>query len=731
MFAFWGSAVVRLRWLVLTAAVLFLAFAGIWGTTVFGRMSGDSSLDDPASESQRINDRITAQFGQLRTDLVGLYTSDTLTVTDPQYRAAVQAAATRVTNSRDVSSVLTYYSTKDPSMIAKGGHETFIAVQMVANPHDGTSTAVRHELVAGGLNTQVGGQKAVDIEISDTIPGDIGKAEMFAMPLLLIALLIVFGNFVAAAMPLLIAAFACLGAFTAVRVVSIFTGVSIFSLNIITILGIGLAVDYGLFIVTRYRAELDRGRSVRDAMRHTMSTAGRTVAISGFLVTLALSGLTIFPQTLLRSMGFGGAAAVLFAMLASLTVLPAMLAVLGHRIDAGRLPWGRRRGAAVAAAAPGSGPWAKIASTVVRRPVAYLVGVVVLLGFLALPFLGVHFGGVDERMLPANNQSRIVAERIAADFPNGSTRPIRVLVTGSTPSAAQQFADSIDKIDGVTGVEVAAQKADVTLFGVTYRGDASSVGARGVVTDIRSLTPPSGAQVMVGGTPASVVDQLSSLRSRLPWMALLVAGITFLVLAIGFGSLIVPIKAIVMNLVSISAAFGVVTWIFQDGHLSGWLNFTPTGYVEASQPVLMIAILFGLSMDYEVFLLSRIREHWDAHGDNTAAIVTGVQRTGRMISTAAVLLCIVVGFFSMSSITFIKMIGVGMVVAILVDATLVRLLLVPVTMRLLGRYNWWAPSWLQRMYGRYGLAESDTVDVQPAPVTRVVGRQMVDASSAG
>ncbi|MEP7020100.1 MAG: MMPL family transporter [Pseudonocardiales bacterium] len=715
MFASFGTAVVKLRWLILVLSVGFLAFAGVWGTGVFGVMSGSSSLDDPASESQRINQRVADQLGRQSVDLVGLYSSDTLSVEQPQFRSAVEAVATKVRGLPDVAAVQTYYDSHSASMISKSGHETFLTVRLAAGAGDDGAKHVMHNLRATGLKSQAGGQKAVDLAINDTVPKDIGIAESVATPLLLIGLLIVFGNFVAASMPLLISAFSVLGAFTLLRVITIFTPVSIFSLSIITILGMGLAVDYGLFIVSRYREELDNGLPVPAAISRTMATAGRTVAISGLLLTLALASLTIFPQTLLRSMGFGGSAAVLFAMLSSLTVLPAMLAVLGYRIDAGRLPWGRRRSAPseTPAAAPAvddtSGRWARIASSVMRRPVLYALGVVLILGGLALPFAKVKFGGIDERMLPAGTQSRVVSERLAADFPNGGIRPIRVLISKAEPAAATSFQHEIAAISGVNDTAVAAQKGNSTLLSVFYSGSANSQSARGIVTHIRDLARPLGTDVMVGGTSASVVDQLSSLSSRLPLMALLVAGITFLVLAVGFGSLVVPLKAIVMNLVSIGAAFGVVTWVFQDGHLSGLLGFTPTGYVEASQPILMVAILFGLSMDYEVFLLSRVRERWDDLGDNTAAVVTGVQRTGKMITTAAILLCIVLGFFVTSSLTFIKMIGVGTVVALLVDATLVRLVLVPATMRLLGKYNWWAPSFVHKLYGRYGIRESDPV----------------------
>jgi trehalose monomycolate/heme transporter len=721
MFAWWGTVASRFRWLILVLAIVFIAFAGVWGTTVFSRLAGTSSLDDPKSESQVINQQVIDQFGRQSTDVIALYSSPTLTVDDPQFRSAVMGAVIRVRALPKVDNVADYYETKAPSLISTDKHSTYIAIRMASGAGDSSVSKVRHNLAVDGLTTQVGGQRIVDADINDQISSDIPMAEEISMPILVVLLLFVFGNLVAALMPVLIGAFSVLGAFLALRIITIFTTVSIFSINIITILGLGLAVDYGLFMVSRYREELDKGQTVPQAVSRTVATAGRTVAVSGLLVSLALSSLLIYPQVLLRSMGFGGAAAVLVAMLASLTVLPALLAILGHRIDAVRLPWSRRKriptvtgalAGAANAAADRTGQWAKIAASVMRRPVIYLVGVVIVLAVLAAPFAKAHFGGIDERMLPPGTQSRVVSEKLASDFTDGGIRPIRVLITGVSPGVASDFEHQVDAVPGVTDSSIAAQNDHATLLTVNYNGDASSLAARKIVTDIRALKKPDGATVMVGGSPAGVVDQLHSIGARLPWMALLVAAITFLLLAIAFGSIAVPLKAIVMNLVSIGAAFGVVTWVFQDGHLSGPLNFTPTGYVEASQPILMIAILFGLSMDYEVFLLSRVRERWDDTGDNTLAVASGVQRTGGIITTAAVLLAIVVGAFATSGITFIKMIGVGMVVALLVDATLVRLLLVPATMRLLGRYNWWAPGFVNKLYGRYGHRESD-----PEPVT--------------
>jgi trehalose monomycolate/heme transporter len=730
MFSWWGGVVNRFRWPVLAVAVAFMAFAGIWGTGAFSRLSGDTSLNDPSSQSQQISQHIVNAFGQEESvDIVALYTSTQYSPTDAPFRDAVTAVETRLRADPNVAQVQSYYDTNSPSFISHDDRSTYLAIRLVTGYSSGQAKQVRHDLAAGnGVTEQVGGSEVVNLDISGLVGSGIALAESTSMPLLCLLLILAFGNVVAALMPILVGGVAILGAFTAVRIIEIFTSVSIFSINIITILGLGLAVDYGLFIVSRYREELDRGKTVPDALSRTMATAGRTVAVSGLLVGLALCSLLIFPQVLLRSMGFGGAAAVLVAMVASLTVLPAVLALLGHRIDKWALPWAARKrrakaaeagagaGAAVAvavtksavsASADEGGRWAAIANSVMRRPVPYLVGVLVIIGVVAWPVASIHFGGIDQNMLPSGTQSRVVADELAADFPGGNVSPIRVLISGADAGTAKAFEQRIASVPGITAVSVTAQNTGNTLFAADFAGDASAPAAQHLVTDIRALAPPAGSTVMVGGTSAGVVDQLASLGARLPWMLLMVGVITFLILAVGFGSVLVPIKAIVMNLLSISAAFGAVTWIFQDGHLSGPLGFTGTGYVEASQPVLMLAILFGLSMDYEVFLVSRIRERWDDLGDNRAAVASGVQRTGRIITTAALLLCIVVGAFTSSGITFLKMIGVGMVVALLIDATLVRLLLVPATMRLLGRFNWWAPRFLQTLYGRYGFREED------------------------
>jgi RND superfamily putative drug exporter len=519
-----------------------------------------------------------------------------------------------------------------------------------------------------------------------------------------VLLVLIFGGLVAAATPLLIGGLAILGAFVATRLLTGITDVSIFAINIITLIGLGMAIDYALFIVSRFREELAAGHDPTGAIERTMATAGRAVLVSGLTITLALASLLIFPQVFLRSMGLGGMAAVLVAMLAALTILPALLVVLGPRVNAWRLPRPRRRRGAqwTDADRRATGGWARLARSVMRRPVRYVVGVVAVLAVLAAPFVNVRWGGFDERVLPAEASARVVAERIAGQFPGGTVAPVSVLVSGAPIEEAQRFTDQIARLPRVTGARLTANRGQSSLVEVAYPGEPTGDDAAAVVRAIRDLPAPPGSEVLVGGRTAADLDLLHSVGQRLPWMALVMASATLVLLFLAFGSVLLPIKAVLMNLVSIGASFGVVVWAFQEGHLAGPLDFTATGFIEPTNPILMLAVLFGLATDYEVFLLSRVREEWDRTGDNAAAVSAGLQYTGRIITAAALLLMVVVAGFATGGIAFIKLIGIGMIVAILVDATLVRALLVPPTMRLLGRWNWWAPGPLAKVYRQFG-----------------------------
>jgi trehalose monomycolate/heme transporter len=417
-------------------------------------------------------------------------------------------------------------------------------------------------------------------------------------------------------------------------------------------------------------------------------------------------------------MGYGAIAAVVVALIASLTVLPAGLVLLGHRINALRVPWPRRTPRVAEPDDAEHGAWARIAHSVMARPWLYLIGVLAILIVLATPVLHIKFGGIDTRVVPASTPIRAATDTLTRDFPAVDTAPIQVLVTGPA-GGAEAIASQIGAMPAVRRVTITAKSGDQSLITVGYRGKPTGSPAHDTVTTIRSLEPPTGTTVGVTGGTADLIDELDALGAHLPWMVLYVVLVTSVLLFLAFGSVVLPIKAILMNIVSLGAAFGAVVFIFQDGHFASWLGFTPTGVIEPTNPILMIVVLFGLATDYEVFLLSRVREEWDAGRDNTTSVAHGLQRTGAIITSAALLLIIVVIGFASGQIAFVKLIGVGMIVAIFVDATFVRALLVPATMRLLGKWNWWAPGPLGNIYRRYGIREAEP---QPADYASVVTR---------
>ena len=721
MFERWGRVVYRRRRLVLVIALIAVAFAAVWGTGVFGKLQSSGGFTPPNSQSQQSSNLATSAFGRDAGDVVVLYSSPTPSAASPGFRAAVTHALAALPHSK-VSSYETYWSTGSPQFVSASGHETY-AVIALKGSDDGARQksydAIKNQLGAPGLRAQVGGVVPANEAINKEVTSDIGRAEGFSIPALLIVLLVIFGSLAAASLPLAIGGIAILGSFTALRLLTLGTTVSIYSVNITTILGLGLGIDYGLFLVSRFREELHRQDSVEDAVARTVATAGRTVAVSGITVAAALAGLMLFPETFLRSMGYGGVATVLVDMLAALTVLPALLAVLGPRVNALRV----RRTVRRPPRADGEGAWYRLASSVMRRPLVYAIPIVVVLLALGSPFLRATWGGTDATVLPASAPSRVVTEALNRDFPGNPTAPIESVVQFAGPvagspargAALAAYASRLGHVPGVSGAQVTGVRGDTARVDIRYGPGPYSPQARAIVAQVRDVAAPDGARAYVGGQSAQLVDELASLGSVLPWMGLVVALATFVLLFLAFGSVVLPVKAIAMNVLSLSAMYGVVVWIFQEGHLSRLLQFTPTGTIDPTMPILIFAIMFGLSMDYEVFLLSRIRERYDLTGDTTEAVASGLQRTGGLITSLALLLVIVVGAFSASGITFIKLLGVGMIVALIVDATIVRVLLVPAVMRLLGRANWWAPRPLRRLYGRYGIREADAAD-PAAPV---------------
>jgi uncharacterized membrane protein YdfJ with MMPL/SSD domain len=709
----WGRLVARRAWVVLISGLVLIAAAAVFGLGVFGSLS-NGGFDDPASESARALATEHATFTSHDADIVVIYSSASMKVSDPRFQASVSNVIKGLPKG-SIQRVTTWYRTPLPTLISKDQHSTQVVFGLSGTSQDQKTALydqVSPHLGARGLTTTVGGQWAVFRDVDQTVSRDIARAELISMPIVIILCLVFFGSVTAALMPAFVGGVAIFGAFALVRLITTVTDVSVFSINVITLIGMGLAIDYALFVVSRFREELakqpgtDRG-NVNAAIAATMATAGRTVLFSGLIVAASLASLLIFQQSFLRSMGYGGVAAVLVAMLAALTLLPALLTVLGQRIEAGRMPW-RRGSRSGPGATAESGAWASLAHSVMRRPVAYVVVITVVLLALGAPFLSARWGSTDERVLPVNAPSRVAADLSTREF-GGGTTSANIVVAGAIDPQLGIYVARLGKVSGVHSALVIDRVGNgagtVSLVQVSWPGQSQSERSQQLVRDLRGVNPGPGAHALVGGASASAVDLIDSIGSHLPWMGLFVVAVMLVLLFIAFGSVVLPLKAVVMNALSLTASFGVVTWIFQDGHLSGPLGFTSTGYLDVTQPILMLAIIFGLSMDYEVFLISRIREEWDRTGDNTTAVANGLQRSGRIITSAALLLAVVIGGFATSGIVIMKMIGIGMLVAVLIDATVVRALLVPATMRLLGTVNWWAPGPLRRWWERHGIRE--------------------------
>jgi trehalose monomycolate/heme transporter len=724
MFETLGRSVFHHRRLTLLIAGLVIAAAAVWGLGVFGALQSSGGFTPPSSPSQAEANVAAQVFGRDADDVIVLYSGhDHLTVASPAYRSAVTEVLSRLPANR-VTSTQTYWSTGNPRLATANGRVTYAVVELAGGSDSARIAnydAIRNDFSAPGLTVGVGGQIPTEAAINNQVSSDIGRAETISLPILLILLTIIFGSLAAASLPVVIGGIGIIGSFAALRLLTLATPVSIYSINITTIMGLGLAIDYGLFMVGRFREELSRQPSVEEAVARTVATAGRTVVVSGITVAAALASLLLFPEVFLRSMGYGGVATVLVDMLAAVTVMPALLSVLGRRVNSlrvrsavGRPPGAARGGRArTPEPGPGGGGWYRLARIVMRRPAVFAAVIVVVLLALGSPFLRITWGSVGPQDLPAAAQPRVVSEQLARDFPGNVTAPIEALAefggpVASSPTARHELAAYVGRLDmvtGVTGAEVTGVHGAFARIDLRYGPDSLSAAARQIVEHVRDVAPPAGARVYVGGQTAQLVDELASLSAILPWMALVMAAATFVLLFLAFGSVVLPVKAVVMNVLSLSATFGVVVWIFQQGHLSGLLRFTPTGTIDPTVPILMLAIIFGLSTDYEVFLLSRIRERYDVTGDNAEAVASGLQRTGGIITSAALLLVIVVGAFSASGITFIKLLGVGMIVALVIDASVVRVLLVPATMRLLGSANWCAPRPLRLLYARYGIRE--------------------------
>ncbi|WP_307834807.1 MMPL family transporter [Paractinoplanes lichenicola] len=702
MFAGWGSWVARFRWPVLSVALVAVISAGVWGLGVFGQLT-EGGYQDPNSESSQAAEAVEKAFGAQGGDLVVLYTPDKVKIDDVELGKKIRTRLALLPKSA-VTGTTSYWQTKSSQFAAKD-KTSGIAIVTLAGADDGAKLEAFREIddkfAVEGTKVQLSGGVVLSDATSTRSTQDLARAEIISLPVVLILLLFLFGSLVAASLPVLVGGAAVLGSLGVLHAVANVHEVNSFAVNVASLLGLGMAIDYGLFMVGRFREEQAAGRAPAEAVSRTVATAGRTVVFSASLLMIALAGLLLFPQGFLKSLAYGGLAAVGLAAVLSLTLLPAMLALLGPRVDKLpiRLP-GRFSGKPVRSE---ESFWGRLAAAVLRRPVLFVLPILAGLLILAAPIAGVRFGEADERTLPAGDPARVAIETLKAGYPQFTGDDVPIVLRGQADTSA--FAVTLRQIDGIAQLGPAQRAGDITVFTATLKStDPFSVEARQVVDDIRSLPVPNGAELLVGGTTARNVDSLSATAAKLPWMVGMLVGATLILMFLAFGSILLPIKAVVMSALSLSATFGVLVWIFQDGHGAGFLGVTPAP-LEAGIVVLMAAVVFGLSTDYEVFLLSRMVEA-RAHGASTPEAVTvGLARTGRVISAAALLLIVVTGAFALSSVTTMRFVGVGMIVALFLDATVVRMLLVPAVMGLLGNAVWWAPGPLKRLQERAGLAE--------------------------
>jgi len=690
----------RARRVLIFTAILFVA-AGALGAGAAERLD-PFGADDPSSESV-IADHTLEQAGFHKTGVVVLI--EGTDARSPQGRERIGTITGELTADPGVASVSSFLDTGSSDFLARDRDRdaTYLAVALKPADDHGRQAAAERiaDSLSGESGVSVGGPALADRQVNTQVERDLRTAELFAFPLLFLLALLFFRSLVAALLPLLVGGLAIVGTFFVVRLASELTSVSIFALNVATGLGLGLAIDYSLFIVSRYREEIARAGPGLPAMRQTLATAGRTVLFSSLTVAGALASLLVFPQRFLYSMGIAGVFVALIAAAIALTVLPAVLALLGPRVNALAPGFLARRAERDARPAQ-QGFWYRLTQLVMRFPGRTAVTTAALLIALGLPFLGVTFTSVDAQVLPASASARQVDDTLRADFPPYRDTPITLAVNGDARDAAR-IADAAARLPGVATV-----KPPLKLAGHAYAVNVISASAplsdqsQELTRDLRALDD----KTLVTGTTAHYLDLQSSLGGHLPRAVTIAAALTIALLFLMTGSLILPLKQIVMNALGLSAMYGILVLIFQDGRLEGLLGYTSHGGLEAPQLLLLFAVVFGLSTDYGVFLLARIKEARDGGHTDAEAVAVGLERTGRIVTAAALLFAVAFGAFLTSQIVITKELGLGTAAAVLIDASIVRALLVPSLMRLLGRWNWWAPAPLRRLHARIRLSEA-------------------------
>jgi RND superfamily putative drug exporter len=694
MFEKLGHFLVKRRKSVLAGFIVVAIAAGVIGSLVFARLEG-GGYSDPGSDSSKAATYLTDTF-KVQDPAIIFIIDAGKSVADPAVAAEVAPIEADIRKLPDVAKTFSYWSAGGAKqlMSADGNSAYLFIYGHEADPtllaDLATDLQKKYDGKIGNLRIYVGGFSTFNQAVNHKISSDLALAESISIPLTFLFLLFVFGGLIASAMPVVVGVSAILGAFLILYLISLFTGVSIFALNLVTGMGMGLGIDYSLLMVNRFREELHAGNSVEESVAQTVKTAGKTVFFSGITVMISLASLMFFPQMFLKSFGYAGVSVVAVAILGALIPLPAILALLGTKID----KFVVRKSAITPKE---DGRWAHTARYVMKRPVAVVVLSLLILGTLASPIKDIVFSQVDTRVLPASNKAAIAAQVSLDKFPGEQGNPIEIVIPNGTTKMVEinNFVSNLANVPGVITVGAPETVGNDIRISAIHSMSSRSPAAEKMITEIRALKVPEGT--LVGGVAADYTDSQIGIAKKLPLALLWIAIGTLLLLFMFTGSIILPIKAVILNLLSLSATLGVLTWIFIGGHLN-WLvgSFTNTGSIDTSMVILIAVVAFGLSMDYEVFLLSRIKEEHDAGHSNIESVALGLQKSARIITAAAVILAVVFAIFVTSGVTSIKTMGFGVAFAILLDATLVRALLVPALMRLFGERNWWAPKALKR-----------------------------------
>ena len=696
MFEKLGHVLVKRRKSAVILFIVGILVAGGFGSLAFSRLDS-SGYSDPNSDSYKVYQYLTDELKLSDPAVVVVVDSGSIDVTDPSITAKGLALEKKIGQEQGVSKTLSYWTSGgEATLKSSDGKAAYILVygaQDAFSPEGQKLGALFQEKYDGaydGLTLCAGGAGVIGHAITKKISDDLKIAELISIPLTFILLAFVFGALAASAMPLIVGVAAILGAFFILYLFTLFTDVSIYALNLTTGMGLGLGIDYALLIVNRFREELHRGKSVEDSIVSTMGSAGKTVFYSGMTVLVTLLSLTFFPLPFLKSFGYAGVSVVALAVVGAIFGLPPILALLGSKIDKGVI----RRSAITPKE---DGRWAQTARLVMKRPVAAVVFALVILGVMATPITNIKFSQGDSRMLPADNKAAVATALQAERFPGQTGNPIEIIIRNGADKVDEinLYASKVAKVSGIVAVLPPTTIAkDVRV--VAYQEMLPRTPeAQALIHTIRDIPAPVGT--LVGGVAADYTDSQDGISRTLPWALGWIILSVLVLIFIFTGSIILPIKAVILNALSLLATLGAITWVFIDGHLK-WLvgDFTVTGTLDTGSCILVAVVVFGLSMDYEIFLLSRIREEHLAGKSNIESVATGLQRSARIITAAAVLLAVVFGTFVTSGVTSIKMLGFGVSLAVILDATIVRALLVPALMRLFGEFNWWAPKSLRR-----------------------------------